>query len=285
RTSSGLILIDKPVGLTSQQAVQRVRRALGVERAGHTGTLDPFATGLLLVLLGRATRLAAYVVDEPKEYEATVRFGVETDTDDSTGTATRVASAPSEGSIARGVALLTGAIEQTPPAFSAKHVAGRRAYALARRGASLQLAPVQVRVERWTILAQTADTLRVRITCSGGTYIRALARDLGRLTGSAAHCAELRRTRCGPFAVSDAVTPDAAQPGDVLPPAIAVRDLPTQAVDAAGALGVAHGRPIAATIDGARSALVDAEGNLVAIAERADNHWHPRVVLSEPAVP
>lgn len=278
--SSGLVLVDKPAGLTSQQAVVRVRKALGVQRAGHTGTLDPFATGLLLILVGRATRLAPYVADEPKEYEALIRFGAETDTDDVTGAPLRTAPIPNQAAITSAIAALTGDLEQVPPAFSAKHVDGERAYDLARRGVRVQLRPVRVRVERWNVLAQSSDSLRARITCSGGTYIRALARDLGRLTKSAAHCAELRRVRSGPFSVDEALAPDVVQDAHIRPALAAVPGLPTQHVDAAAALGIAHGRPTNATVAGEWAALVKDEAELIAIAQRADDLWLPRVVLS-----
>jgi tRNA pseudouridine55 synthase len=281
--NSGLVLVDKPAGLTSQQAVQRVRKTLGVDRAGHTGTLDPFATGLLIVLIGRATRLAAYVDDEPKEYEALFRFGFETDTDDATGTRTREAPLPSADSIKQGLGALTGDIKQTPPSFSAKHVAGRRAYDLARRGATVQLTPVDVHVENWLVIEQGPDTLRVRVTCSAGTYVRALARDLGRLTASAAHCVELRRIRCGAFSVTDAVPPVDVLPGNVQPARAAVMSMAAQRTDSAEALGIVHGRAVAATVDGDWCALLDAAGELLAIAQRDADHWQPRVVLSDPS--
>ncbi|HEY7568615.1 MAG TPA: tRNA pseudouridine(55) synthase TruB [Gemmatimonadaceae bacterium] len=281
-TNSGIVLVDKPAGVTSQHAVVRVREALGVDRAGHTGTLDPFATGLLLVLVGRATRLASFVEDEPKEYETLVRFGVETDTDDVTGEPVRTAALPDAAAVRDAIAALTGDLDQVPPAFSAKHVDGRRAYALARRGTPAELRPVRVRVDRWEVLGQTADTLRARVRCYRGTYIRALARDLGRLTASAAHCAELRRVRCGAFSVDDAVPPDGATAAHVRPARIAVAGLPTQEVDEAGALGIAHGRATTATVAGAHAAIVK-DGELLAIAERSGDHWLPRVVLFDPS--
>ena len=281
-TNSGIILVDKPAGVTSQHAVVRVRKALGVDRAGHTGTLDPFATGLLLVLVGRATRLASFVEDEPKEYEALIRFGVETNTDDGTGEAVRTAALPDEGAVRDAIAHLTGDLDQAPPAFSAKHVDGRRAYALARRGTPAELGPVRVRVERWDVLGQTEDSLSARIRCYSGTYIRALARDLGRLTKSAAHCAELRRLRCGAFSVDDAVPADSATAAHVRPALGAVAGLPVQEVDEAGALGIAHGRAATATVAGDRAALVK-DGELLAIAERSGDQWLPRVVLFDPS--
>lgn len=283
--NSGFCLIDKPAGVTSQDVVVRVRKALGAERAGHTGTLDPFATGLLLLLLGRATRLADYVQQEPKEYEALIRFGVETDTDDSTGTPIREAALPDESAITHAISELTGDIAQVPPAFSAKHVEGKRAYRLAREGVPADLKPSHVRVDRWAIIEHVGDALRARITCGSGTYIRALARDLGRLTNSAAHCAELRRTRCGPFSVDDAVSPDAVTIGHLRPALNALAGLPAERVDAAAALGVAHGRDIDATISGAWAALVDDASQLVAVAEREGDRWRPRVVLQDPQRP
>ncbi|MGQ0640712.1 MAG: tRNA pseudouridine(55) synthase TruB [Gemmatimonadaceae bacterium] len=279
--SSGLVLVDKPAGLTSQQAVVRTRKMLAVERAGHTGTLDPFATGLLLVLLGRATRLAVFVQDEPKEYEALIRFGVETESDDATGAPVRTAPLPRDAAIADAIAHLTGDIEQTPPSFSAKHIDGKRAYRLARKGVATELRPVRVRVDSWQVLARTADCVRARVICAGGTYIRALARDLGRLTNSAAHCAELRRVRCGTFTVTDAVLPDAVRPEHVRPALAAVAGLPTQPVDAGQALGVAHGRPAGATVAGQWAALVRDDTELLAVAERRGDEWHPRVVLCD----
>ncbi|MGH7694519.1 MAG: tRNA pseudouridine(55) synthase TruB [Gemmatimonadaceae bacterium] len=280
--NSGLVLVDKPAGVTSQKAVVHVRKALGVDRAGHTGTLDPFATGLLLVLVGRATRLAPFVQDEPKEYEALIRFGVETDTDDVTGKAVRTAAAPSDAAVRKALAVLTGDVDQVPPTFSAKHVDGRRAYALARRGKPAELRPVRVRVERWQILGLTDGELRARIRCQSGTYIRALARDLGRLTKSAAHCAELRRLSCGAFSIDAAVSPDSVTAAHVRPALAAVAGLATQELDDAAALGIAHGRATSASVAGDRAVLVK-DGELLAVAERDGDQWLPRVVLCDPS--
>lgn len=205
----GLLLVDKPAGITSHDVVDRVRRAYGERSVGHLGTLDPFATGLLLVLVGRATRLATFLDIEPKVYEAVISFGTETDTDDSSGAVTRSAPPPSEAGVRAAIVTLTGAIEQVPPAYSAKKVGGKRAYAAARAGEELELAPAGVVVHGWDRLTFTGDTLAATVTCGGGTYIRALARDLGRSSGSAAHLASLRRTRIGKFDVADAVAADA----------------------------------------------------------------------------
>jgi len=203
-----LLLVDKPAGMTSHDVVQHVRRIYGERSIGHLGTLDPFATGLLVLLLGRATRLSTFLDTEPKIYEARIKFGAETDTDDSTGTVIRSAASPHETEVRSAVKSLTGSISQVPPAYSAKSVDGTRAYDAARRGERLDLPAVNVTVHGWEITELSDDLLSAVITCSGGTYIRALARDLGRLTSSAAHLDALRRTRVGPFDVRDAATLD-----------------------------------------------------------------------------
>ncbi|MGI8617643.1 MAG: tRNA pseudouridine(55) synthase TruB [Gemmatimonadaceae bacterium] len=204
----GLLLVDKPAGITSHDVVDRVRRAYGERSVGHLGTLDPFATGLLIVLVGRATRLATFLDIEPKVYDAVIAFGTETDTDDATGAVTRSAPPPSEADVRAAIVTLTGVIQQVPPAYSAKKVAGKRAYEAARSGEVMELAPATVVVHRWDPGTFTGDMLAATITCGGGTYIRALARDLGRASGSAAHLGALRRTRTGNFDVADAVSAD-----------------------------------------------------------------------------
>ena len=202
----GLLLVDKPPGVTSHDVVQLVRRAYGEKSIGHLGTLDPFATGLLVLLVGHSTRLATFIVTEPKVYEATVRFGQEMDTDDCTGTPVRDAEPPTRDAIHAAIPSLTGRISQMPPAFSAKSVDGVRAYDAARKGESIDLKAVDVDVESWDIRAERESEIDVTITCGTGTYIRALARDLGRSTGSAAHLSALRRVRSGPFDVRNAWT-------------------------------------------------------------------------------
>ena len=204
--AQGLLLVDKPAGMTSHDVVQHVRRIYGERSIGHLGTLDPFATGLLVLLLGRATRLATFIDAEPKVYEATIKFGEETDTDDATGTIVRSAPSPREADVIAAVKSLTGTISQIPPAYSAKSVDGTRAYDAARRGEPLELAAVNVTVHGWELGKFSGSSLPAVITCSSGTYIRALARDLGRLTSSAAHLELLRRTRAGTFDVRDAAT-------------------------------------------------------------------------------
>ena len=284
----GMLLVDKPAGPTSHDIVAVVRRSLGIRRVGHGGTLDPFATGLLVLLVGRATRLLPYIDAEPKIYDATVRFGAATDTDDLSGVVIAEAGLPTRESVERAMAALTGDLFQVPPVFSAKQVGGRRSYAAARGGHTLALEPVAVRVHEWQVRAWRDDELDVTITCSGGTYVRSLARDLGQLTSSAAHLVALRRVRSGPFTVAAAATLDELTEGTarILPPIEAVRSLPAQALNGDALARVATGRPVEALLPGERAALVDSAGALVAIAERvtgADGaaSWHPKLVLRD----
>ena len=281
--SDGILLVDKPAGMTSHDVVPTTRRSLGERRVGHAGTLDPFATGLLVILAGRATRLLPYIDGEPKVYEAVIRFGSETDTDDSTGQPTRQAPRPDREAVHQAIIRLTGPIDQLPPAFSAKQVGGRRAYAAARAGDPLDLAPTRVTVHAWAIGEWDGNDLGVTITCSGGTYIRALARDLGRLTGSAAHLATLRRTRSGPFDVADAITLDELRAGRpaLRSPLEALTSLATEPIDDAAIERILHGRTVPARSAGERAVLVDSRRDVVAIATRVGEEWQPRVVLRE----
>ncbi len=277
--SDGFLLVDKPAGLSSHDVVAVVRRARGRVRAGHTGTLDPFATGLLVVALGSATRLIRFLPSEPKVYRALVAFGTATDSDDSTGTVTGQGPLPDESAVKEAIARLTGTIDQVPPAYSARHVDGRRAYAIARAGGEPDLAPTTVTVHSWDIVSFTGSALDAVVTCSGGTYVRALARDLGRMCGTSAHLAGLRRTSSGPFDVSDAVPPDEASGAPLLSPAEALIGMPRQVVSRDDAARIHHGRPVEAREAGTQVALLTESGDLVAVAEREGDWWQPRVVL------
>jgi len=287
-TAGGLLLVDKPAGVTSHDVVSVARRALRTKRIGHAGTLDPFATGLLVLLVGRETRLLPYVDGDPKVYDATVRFGTETTTDDLTGDVVREAPAPSwddagREALASAMRALTGELDQRPPAYSAKHVGGERAYEAARRGEALELPTSRVRVDAWELRAVRDHELDVSITCGGGTYIRALARDLGRALGSAAHLSALRRVRSGAADVRDAVSLDALREGEATlrPPVHVLGDVAVETLDDDGLRRVGRGQTVAATHAGARALLVDADGNAVAVAERAGEQWQPRVVLRD----
>jgi tRNA pseudouridine55 synthase len=282
-STDGVLLVDKPAGVSSHDVVAVARRALGGAKIGHAGTLDPFATGLLVLLVGRATRLAPYLPGAPKVYEAVIAFGAETDTDDCTGSVLREAPEPSPDAITAALPSLTGAIQQMPPTYSAKQVGGTRAYAAARRGRPLDLASVTVHVHGWDPTGYEAGKFRAVISCAGGTYIRALARDLGRLVQSAAHLAALRRVRSGPFHVTDAVAWDDLLGGRarLISPLAALADLPREVLDDAALQQVRHGRTVGAHVPGIRAALVAPDGTLAAVGDRSDDCWQPRVVLAD----
>jgi len=220
----GILVIDKPVGFTSHDVVAKVRRILKTKRVGHTGTLDPFATGVLVVLAGRATRLAQFLDKDEKEYSACVRFGFETDTGDATGQVLKAESRMQNEEVAKLLAKtdwesvlvrFRGEIEQIPPMFSAKKVAGKKLYEHARRGVEIERKPIRVNIRSIELIEsairnpQSAiDTLRIRVACSAGTYIRTLATDIGREINVGAHLTELRRSRAGKFSLSQSVTLD-----------------------------------------------------------------------------
>ena len=210
-SGGGIIVCDKPAGLSSARAVAQVKRLLpGGTKIGHAGTLDPFATGVLLLLVGKATKQCERLMDQPKQYETTIKLGATTATYDpeSPEQPTQIADVP-QPSLQDVQAVLprfTGTIEQVPPAFSAMKVAGRRAYDLARRGHEVQLEPRQVKVYAIELLHYEWPHLRLRIDCGRGTYIRAVARDLGMALKVGGYLTELRRTRIGPFGIDRAVS-------------------------------------------------------------------------------
>ena len=205
--SDGALLLDKPVGISSNRALQAAKKLLGAKKAGHAGTLDPLASGLLVLLFGEATKVAGPLLDEDKEYLATVRLGVKTRTGDAEGEVIGTKdSRISEAQLAPALARFVGEIEQVPPMYSALKRAGVPLYALARRGESVERPARRVRISEIENLGFTAPDLRLRVRCSKGTYIRALAEDIGDALGSYAHLAALRRTASGQFRVEEAVT-------------------------------------------------------------------------------
>ena len=278
----GLLLVDKPAGITSHAVVDRARAALGARRIGHAGTLDPFATGLLVLLVNRTTRLLPFLDGDPKVYRACIRFGVRTSTDDPEGEPIEQAPIPDQAAVERAVSSLTGHLLQRPPAYSAKRVGGVRAYRAARNGAPLTLEPVRVTVYEWRLLERRGADLDVEVSCSGGTYVRALARDLGEMTGSVAHLSSLRRLRSGRFDVSDAATLEELERGEysLMPPVAAVAQLPTQRLDDLDARRVTHGQTINALTTGDVAALCHKE-ELLAVAVRDGETWRPKVVMRD----
>ena len=281
RDPSGVLLVDKPGGMTSHDVVSRARRALGTRKIGHAGTLDPMATGLLLLGVGPATRLLTYLVGLDKTYEATIRLGASTDSDDADGVVTAAADHADVASLGRdriaaSVARLTGSISQVPSTVSAIKVNGRRAYDLARAGEEVELRAREVVVSRFDVVATHPSPghldLDVIVDCSSGTYIRALARDLGHDLAVGGHLTALRRTRVGPFAVSDAcATEDISASGLLAPARVAASVLPVLDVDDDHARDLRHGKRVAgigARFEGERAAAVDPAGALVGIVER-----------------
>ncbi|MFA5521873.1 MAG: tRNA pseudouridine(55) synthase TruB [Castellaniella sp.] len=226
----GILLLDKPAGLSSNHALQRARRALDARKAGHTGTLDPFATGLLVCCLGRATRLAAGLFEADKTYLATLQLGVETDTGDLDGTPVKQMEAVpafDAAAIEAVLAAYRGEIEQVPPMYSALKRDGKPLYAYAREGVVLEREPRRVRIDVLRLLEIGDTQVQLLVSCSKGTYVRTLAQDIGRALGCFAHLSALRRTRVGPFDVADAVTLDGLQAMErPLDAVIAIEDLP-----------------------------------------------------------
>ncbi|MGZ8393024.1 MAG: tRNA pseudouridine(55) synthase TruB [Gemmatimonadales bacterium] len=284
------MLVDKPAGMTSHDVVQRVRRVLGTRAAGHTGTLDPFATGLLVVLLGRATRLARFVETQSKTYLATGRLGIRTDSDDLTGQVVATSDAVdriSEEQLRASLASFLGARPQRPPRYSAKHVGGERSYAKARRGEVVELPEVTVTVRRIELVQYQSPLVTFRAEVSAGTYLRAIARDLGERLGVGAHLTGLRREAIGSIRVEDAVTLDQLSPAAIISARAVVGDLPTVELDQKDRVAVRHGRAVedsgaAGRPGGGAVVALVAGGELVAVARGQEGWLHPTVVLETP---
>ncbi|HEX9299847.1 MAG TPA: tRNA pseudouridine(55) synthase TruB [Actinomycetota bacterium] len=279
RAIDGLLLIDKPAGITSHDAVAIVRRAAGGSKVGHAGTLDPMATGLLVLGLGRATRLLRFLGDLPKTYEGTFRLGVETSTLDAEGDVTRESRvAVTDAEIARAMAATLGESSQRPPAFSAVKVGGRKLYDAARRGEMLRAEPRTIRVDRFDQIARTGVDVDFVAVVSGGTYVRVLAADVGSALGCGSHLTRLRRTAIGSFAVGDAEPP--GEVADLLPVERAVAHLPRLELEPEEARVARHGSVLGpAGIEGPY-ALFDPDGALVAIYHDDGPKARPEMVLA-----
>jgi tRNA pseudouridine55 synthase len=302
----GILIIDKPVGPTSHDVVARVRRALGEQRIGHAGTLDPQATGVLVLVVGRATRLARFFTGEDKSYDAAIRLGIATDTYDAAGRVVAVSPAvpgpgagagvvlPDREAVSKALAAFVGTYPQTPPAFSAKKVAGVRAYARARQGAPVEPKPAVVSAHEIALESVEAGLVRLRIRCSAGFYVRSLAHALGERLGVGAHLEALRRTRAGSFDISQAASLEAVeQEGTaatrrLVPLAGALPDLPAATLTDDGVRRVRHGVTLAAADFPAPPPggsgpvrLLGPDGRLVAIARAgaAPGVLHPFVVI------
>ncbi|HEY8481562.1 MAG TPA: tRNA pseudouridine(55) synthase TruB [Spirillospora sp.] len=287
--NSGLVIVDKPAGMTSHDVVGRMRRLAGTRRVGHAGTLDPMATGVLVVGVGKATRLLGLLALTEKAYDATIRLGQSTNTDDAEGEITATASAAhvTDEALHAGVAELTGDIRQVPPQVSAIKVNGERAYKKARKGEDVALAARPVTVHAFTVtgVRRDGDVIDVdaSITCSSGTYIRALARDLGASLGCGGHLTALRRTRVGPYDLGMARTLDQlAERFDVLPMAEAVAAVfPRRDVSVDEARKVAHGgRLPAAGLGPGPVGIFAPDGTLLALVEEKGGVAKPLAVFA-----
>ena len=294
----GFLVLDKPAGMTSRRAVDHVKRLVRPDKTGHAGTLDPLATGVLVVAVGRATRLMACVQAGPKTYRATFLLGRRSETDDTEISVEVLEATPdlADSDIATALEEFVGEIQQVPPAYSAVKVAGRRAYQLARSGQDVELTARTVRVDSIRILGWSSPELDVEIVCGSGTYIRSIGRDLGSRLGCGAVMSGLVRTRVGPFLLDEATPVESLDPeivfGQMVSPLVAVADLPRQIATPAQLEEIFHGRRVAWSGaipgDGARVVLVDSESQLAAIGDYVTDtaQFAPRhVFLDDSSLP
>lgn len=290
---SGILNIDKPAGLTSHDVVARVRRLVPKTRVGHAGTLDPMATGVLVVCIGKATRLVEYVADTDKRYRATIRFGVTTTTWDAKGEVVerRPVEALDLGAIEAALPRFVGAIDQVPPMYSALKRNGQPLYRLARRGVTVERRPRRIEVYSLDVEGWDAPDLTVRVHCSKGTYVRALAHDLGEALGVGAHLAALARTAVGAFTLERAVDLERLLAGrdsgawreHLLDPSVALARLPRAEADDEAAARLVHGQAVPLTVvgEGPEAAAFDQQGRLLAVVRHDPESglWRPHKVL------
>ncbi|HEY0766238.1 MAG TPA: tRNA pseudouridine(55) synthase TruB [Pyrinomonadaceae bacterium] len=305
----GVLIIDKPAGMTSHDVVSQTRRILHERRIGHTGTLDPFATGVLVILVGKATRLAQFLSGVDKEYEAIIRLGYSTDTGDRTGNQIPGPAAKPEAwteeTFEAALQTLRGEIDQVPPMYSAKKIEGRKLYELARRGETVERQPIHVCIYEFAAIKPGGQLIKdnldgtfdfhTRVSCSSGTYVRTLAEDFGKRLYVGAHLAELRRTRVGDFSLDRAITLDDLKIhfgeesiGTILvPPGAALSRLPFMHLTAEDVSRANHGREVRVAesnwSDGENVRMCDGDNALVAVGRYDANtkSLHPRVVLAE----
>jgi tRNA pseudouridine55 synthase len=282
--TDGLVVVDKPGGCTSHDVVARLRRLAGTRRVGHAGTLDPMATGVLVIGIGQATRLLGHLALHDKDYDATIRLGATTTTDDAEGEVveTRDATAVSDDAVAAGLAALTGDISQVPSSVSAIKVDGVRAYQRVRDGEQVELKSRAVHVDRFDLIRRRGDDLDVAVTCSTGTYVRALARDLGTALGVGGHLTALRRTRVGGFTIASARTLEALERGvDPIPLAAAVAAAFERIeVTAEEATRIGHGQRLELDLPGRPTGVFAPDGRVVALVEDRDGVAQPLCVFA-----
>lgn len=288
-TVFGFLNIDKPSGLTSHDVVARLRRGLKIKKMGHAGTLDPMATGVLVICVGAATRLSEYVMHTAKTYEARIRLGITTDTYDADGVtiAEQDASHVTEADVTGALARFTGEIEQMPPMYSAIKVGGKKLYELAREGQTIERQPRRVNIESLEVVDWSLPEFTLRVTCGAGTYIRSLAYDVGEALGVGAHLKRLTRTASGSFTLENALALDTVLESDgwqqyLISPAHALKHIPAVHFDDAAINDLLHGRTVTGEPQQAVS-LAQAygpDGQFVAIIEGDGERWHPRKVFN-----
>lgn len=282
----GVLVIDKPAGMTSHDVVDRIRKTFKTRKVGHAGTLDPDATGVLILGIGRATRFLAYSQAAPKRYEALARFGISTSTQDASGEVIHEADAAfSEDELREALEAFRGEIEQIPPMVSAVKVGGERLYKKARRGEEVERAARKVTISDLSLrgfVPGTHPEATLDVTCSGGTYVRTLVHDLGSTLGCGAHLVSLRRTEAGGFTIEETVALDSVASESLRPLADAVRQLPRRSPSAEDVEHIAHGRalvPSDGDPDGAFVAFVK-DGDLLAVYRRDGERLRPDRVVS-----
>jgi tRNA pseudouridine55 synthase len=280
---TGFVIIDKPQGMTSHDVVHKARKILGIKRIGHAGTLDPMATGVLVLAIGYATRVLQYLETEPKVYRAQITLGIETNTQDSEGDIVRVASCESItlNDIRAAVSELVGEIEQVPPMFSAVKKQGKPLYAYARKGVEVEREARKVEVHSFAVESYLNPVIEASIVCSGGTYVRTLAHDLGQNLGCGAHLSSLRRTAVGKFGIDDAISLDRLDVSHVIKVEAALEPLPAIRLTADQSQRIRNGQAIRLLqlASEARAVFLDNECEFLAIADNRANTWHPLCVV------
>ncbi len=267
--------------MTSHDVVGRIRKRLDISRVGHLGTLDPAATGVLPLTIGKATRLARFISSSPKEYCGEIRLGWATTTGDVEGDPLEEPKPVDVGreALLEAMGSLTGTIRQVPPAYSAKKIAGVRAYKLARKGRRVDLEPVEVEIQSFDLESCERELIRFRVVCSAGTYIRSLARDLGEILKTGGHLFSLRRIRAGVFDIDQAIAPDDASWEHVIPPEQLMSDLARMDVGPEAENRIRHGLPIPTEHEGSPLRIFNKKGELIAIAAIERGWALPQVVL------
>ena len=283
---NGVLVIDKPGGVTSHDVVQRIRKLFKTSKVGHLGTLDPMATGVLPVCIGKATRMGQFLASSPKEYTGEIRFGFATSTYDREGEriGPEVPFERDRNDVEQIIRSLTGIFDQTPPLISAKKIGGEPSYKLARRGMPIQSPAVAVEVERFELLRFEPPLATFRVVCSAGTYVRSLAHDLGQQLGCGAHLESLRRLRSGDFGIEQAVRIDRASASDVIPMEDLLAQYPSITIsDAIEEDRVRHGNPVTTTTTSGLARIFNKEGEFLAVASVESGWARPRVVLTSVA--